>query len=58
MNDQKMVALTAAAAGVALFNPLGWAAFAGLQAYYWTERLLDSDTTDIQIRPMKDSDYE
>ena len=42
MNDKQMVRLTAASAAVGIFSPIGWAAFAGLQAYYWSGVYLDS----------------
>ncbi len=42
MNDNQMVRYTAAAAAVGIFSPIGWAAFAGLQAYYWSGVYLDS----------------
>jgi len=40
MTDRKMIALTAASAAVGIINPIGIAAFLGLQAYFWTDLYL------------------
>ena len=42
MTDRKIIALTAAAAAAGIITPIGWAAFLGLQTYYWTDTYLKS----------------
>ena len=54
-----MISFTAASAAVAIFNPIGWAAFAGLQGYYWMNHFMterEKNSNDVHSEYYFDKD--